>query len=83
MLLLRRMLVGYDRYLATPTARHGTSSTRSGPQGSRHHHGHHLSSPQQSGAIAAHQQHQHPHVVHADNSHDGIMDLAHHSDSSN
>ena len=30
-----------------------------------------------------HQQHQQPHVVHADNSHDGIMDLAHHSDSSN
>ena len=56
---------------------------QSGPQGSHHHHGHHLSSPQQSGAIAAHQQHQQPHVVHADNSHDGIMDLAHHSDSSN
>lgn len=56
---------------------------QSGPQGSHHHHGHHLSSPQQSGAVAAHQQHQQPHVVHADNSHDGIMDLAHHSDSSN
>ena len=42
------------------------------PQGS--HHGHHPS-PQQPG----HQQHQ----VHGDNSHDGIMDLAHHSDSSN
>ena len=49
---------------------------QSGPQGSHHHHGHHLS-PQQSG----HQQQQH--IVHADNSHDGIMDLAHHSDSSN
>ena len=49
---------------------------QSGPQGSHHHHGHHLS-PQQLGG------HPQQHLVHADNSHDGIMDLAHHSDSSN
>jgi hypothetical protein len=51
------------------------------PQGSHHHHhGHHLS-PQQSQQQQSHQQQQH--IVHTDNSHDGIMDLAHHSDSSN
>ena len=49
---------------------------QAGPQGSHHHHGHHLS-PQQLGG------HPQQHLVHADNSHDGIMDLAHHSDSSN